>query len=68
MGAGILVRHVRLFYEGDGFTMENRHGSRPLLWRVDNGRSGELAPGERLPLDGEVDVILGEWVVTCRQE
>ena len=68
MGAGILVRHVRLAYEGDGFTMENRHGSKPLLWRADHGRSGELAPGERLPIQGEVDVALGEWIVTCREE
>lgn len=68
MGSGILVRHVRLFYEGDGFRLENRHGSKPLLWRADNGRSGELPPGETLPIEGEIDVALGEWVVTCREE
>ncbi|MBW3622894.1 MAG: hypothetical protein KY468_05725 [Armatimonadetes bacterium] len=68
MGSGILVRHVRLFHEGDGFLLENRHGSKPLLWRADGGRSGELPPGERLPVDGEVDVVLGGWTVTLKEE
>jgi hypothetical protein len=68
MGGGVLVRHARLAHTGDGFTLENRHGTKPLEWRADGGRSGEVPPGGALPLDGETDVILGDWTVTCREE
>ena len=68
MGGGILVRHVRVFHDGDGFSLENRHGTRPLEWRANGGRSGELPPGQSMPVEGEVDVILGDWTVTCREE
>jgi hypothetical protein len=68
MGSGILVRHLRVAYEGGRFALENRHGSNPVAWRADNGRSGELGPGETLPVESDTDLLLGDWVITCHEE
>jgi hypothetical protein len=67
MGSGILVRHVRVFRNGDSFVLENRHGSRPLAWRS-NGQSGELPPGATLPIHESTEVLLGDWTVECRED
>jgi hypothetical protein len=67
MGSGILVRHVRVFRNGESFVLENRHGSRPLAWRSD-GQSGDLPPGATLPIHEETDVFLGDWTVECRED
>jgi hypothetical protein len=67
MGSGILVRHVRVFRNGESFVLENRHGSRSLAWRS-NGQSGDLPPGATLPIHEATDVLLGDWTVECRED
>jgi hypothetical protein len=68
MGGGALVRHVKASYEGGRFALENRHGAVPLSWRAENGLHGELPPGEKLLVDGETDLLIGDWVITCHEE
>ena len=64
MGAGILVRHAQIGFDGYRFTVENRHGSQPLAWQSGEGSPDnpirgqavrlEPTPGENAPSQGEI--------------
>ena len=68
MGAGILVRHARVFYEDGGFRIENRHSTQPIGWWVENHHNGDLPPGGLMPLGPEIDLFLGDWTLHCTEE
>ena len=68
MGTGVLVRHLRVSGENGGFSLENRHSFQPIQWEGEEGRKGELSPGEAISVRGEVDLTLGDYRIRCREE